>query len=131
MFEDEAEEDPPPPVFFREGEEAPPAPLASFPPAVVVPADEFPLEPPPPPDPELVVVVVEEVAGTEGLGAASYKIVECSNDRRSNILTLPSAPTEAKISRWAGDHATSYTSRSCAINCVTGTPVEMSQTVQV
>lgn len=63
--------------------------------------------------------------------AASYRIVECSSARRSNMRTEPSAPTEAKTSRVAGDQATSYTSRSCAMSCVIGTDVEMSQTVQV
>ena len=47
------------------------------------------------------------------------------------MRTDPSAPTEAKTSRDEGDHATSYTSRSCAISCVIGTDVEMSHTVQV
>jgi hypothetical protein len=58
-------------------------------------------------------------------------MVECSRERRSNIRTEPSAPTEAKTSRDCGDQATSYTSRSWAMSWVTGMPVEMSQTVQV
>lgn len=51
-----------------------------------------------------------------GGAVASYKMVECSSDRRSNMRTEPSAPTEAKTSREAGDQATSYTSRSCAMS---------------
>lgn len=84
-------------------------------------------------DDEVLEGLGEEVVPFfEGAGpVASYRIVECSSERRSNMRTEPSAPTEAKTSREEGDQATSYTSRSCAISWVTGTPVEMSQTVQV
>lgn len=53
-------------------------------------------------EPPLCFEEDEEIAG-----AASYRIVECSSDRKSNIRTLPSAPTEAKISGDCGDHSTS------------------------
>lgn len=62
---------------------------------------------------------------------ASYRIVECSNERRSNNRKLPSAPTEVNTSVELGSHATSYTSRSCAISWVTAVEVLMSHTVQV
>ena len=61
----------------------------------------------------------------------SYKIVECSRLRRSKARKLPSAPTETKMSVEPGNHATSYTSRSCAISCVIAWEVSMFQTVHV
>jgi hypothetical protein len=74
----------------------------------------------------------EAVGGGTFLGAGvSYRIVECSKLRRSKARRLPSAPTETKISVDPGNHATSYTSRSCAINCVMAVAVSMFQTVQV
>lgn len=67
---------------------------------------------------------------TFGLGA-SYRMVECSRLRRSKERRLPSAPTETKLSMDPGTQATSKTSRSCAISCVTALLAEMSQTVHV
>lgn len=58
-------------------------------------------------------------------------MVECSSDRRSNARSEPSAPTETNASIDPGTQATSYTSRSCAISCVTAAEVEMSHTVHV
>lgn len=76
--------------------------------------------------------VGEAVGGGTFLGAGvSYKIVECSKLRRSKARRLPSAPTETNISVDPGSHATSYTSRSCAISCVMAVAVSMFQTVQV
>jgi hypothetical protein len=70
--------------------------------------------------------------GITDLGAGvSYKIVECSRLRRSKARKLPSAPTETKMSVDPGNHATSYTSRSCAISCVIAWEVSMFQTVHV
>jgi len=57
-----------------------------------------PLAPAPPP----ALLLLDD-----GAGPASYRIVECSSERRSNMRTLPSAPTDAKMSREAGDQATS------------------------
>lgn len=49
----------------------------------------------------------EEEVEAELAELASYRIVECSSDRRSNNRTEPSAPTEVKTSREEGDQATS------------------------
>jgi hypothetical protein len=65
------------------------------------------------------------------LEGVSYKIVECSRLRRSNARREPSAPTDTKESTEPGAQATSYTSRSCAMSCVTAVEAERSQTVQV
>ena len=65
------------------------------------------------------------------LEGVSYRIVECSRLRRSNARRDPSAPTETKESTDPGAHATSYTSRSCAMSCVTAVEAERSQTVHV
>ena len=61
----------------------------------------------------------------------SYKMVECSSERKSNARNDPSAPTETNISVESGSHATSYTSRSCAMSCVMAVDVSRFQTVQV
>ena len=58
-------------------------------------------------------------------------MVECSRLRRSNARRLPSAPTETKMSVEPGSHATSYTSRSCAMSCVIALCVSMFHTVHV
>lgn len=68
-----------------------------------------------------VIGRAEEVGEDDGGGAffgvgVSYKMVECSNERRSKARKEPSAPTDTKISVEVGSHATSYTSRSCAIS---------------
>ena len=79
------------------------------------------------------VVVEGEAEGGRGfLGAGvSYRIVEWSRARRSKARRLPSAPTETKISVEPGNHATSYTSRSCAMSCVMAVEVSIFQTVHV
>ncbi len=67
-----------------------------------------------------------------GLGAGvSYRIIECSSERRSNARSERSAPTETKMSTEPGSHATSYTSRSCAMSWVTASYVSRFQTVHV
>lgn len=66
-----------------------------------------------------------------GVGGVSYRIVECSRLRRSNARRLPSAPTETNESVDPGAQATSYTSRSCAMSCVTALLEDMSHTVHV
>lgn len=58
-------------------------------------------------------------------------IVLCSSDRRSNILTLPSAPQETKTSTLLAQKRTSKTSLSWAISCVLAVRVGISQIVQV
>jgi hypothetical protein len=58
-------------------------------------------------------------------------MVECSSERRSNARSDPSAPTLTNASVLCGTQATSYTSRSCAINWVTAVLEDISQTVQV
>ncbi len=74
----------------------------------------------------------EMAAAEAGLDVGvSYKIVECSRERRSNARRDPSAPTETKMSVDDGSHATSYTSRSCAMSWVTALAVSMFHTVHV
>ena len=74
----------------------------------------------------------DAVGGGRFFGAGvSYRIVECSRLRRSNARSEPSAPTETKMSVDPGSHATSYTSRSCAISCVMAVEVSMFHTVHV
>ena len=58
-------------------------------------------------------------------------MVECSRLRRSNARSEPSAPTETKMSVDPGSHATSYTSRSCAMSCVIAVDVSIFHTVHV
>ena len=58
-------------------------------------------------------------------------MVLCSRLRRSNARREPSAPTETNISVEPGSQATSYTSRSCAISCVTAVDVSRFHTVHV
>ena len=74
----------------------------------------------------------DAVGGGRFFGAGvSYRIVECSRLRRSNARSEPSAPTETKMSVDPGSHATSYTSRSCAMSCVMAVEVSMFHTVHV
>jgi hypothetical protein len=61
----------------------------------------------------------------------SYIIVLCSRLRRSNILTLPSAPQLTKTSTLLAQNRTSKTSLSCAINCVFAVNVGISHIVHV
>lgn len=58
-------------------------------------------------------------------------MVECSRLRKSKARKLPSAPTETKMSVEPGSHATSYTSRSCAMSWVMAEAVSMFHTVHV
>ena len=58
-------------------------------------------------------------------------IVECSSARKSNMRTLPSAPTLANTSTLPAMNATSKTSLSCAMSCVLACCVVISQTVHV
>lgn len=58
-------------------------------------------------------------------------IVECSRLRKSNILTLPSAPQLTKTSTLFEQNLTSKTSLSWAINWVFAVNVGISQIVQV
>jgi hypothetical protein len=53
--------------------------------------------------------MVEEVVElVEFFGAGvSYRMVECSSERRSKARSEPSAPTETKISLLPGSQATS------------------------
>lgn len=69
--------------------------------------------------------------GTFFGAGVSYRIVECSRLRRSNARRLPSAPTDTKMSVDPGSHATSYTSRSCAMSCVMAVWVSIFHTVHV
>lgn len=74
----------------------------------------------------------EEDGAGAFLGAGvSYKMVECSSERRSKARNEPSAPTDTKMSVEPGSHATSYTSRSWAISCVIAVDVSMFHTVHV
>src|SRR3989338_6073890 len=60
----------------------------------------------------------------------SYRMVECSRLRGSNMRTEPSFPTDAKsIER--GANAMSNTSLSCAMSCVALASCWMSQMVHV
>lgn len=58
-------------------------------------------------------------------------IVLCSKLLRSNIRTLPSAPQLTNTSTLLAQNRTSYTSLSCAINCVLAVNVGMSHIVHV
>lgn len=58
-------------------------------------------------------------------------MVLCSKLRRSNILTLPSAPQLTKTSTLLAQNRTSKTSLSCAISCVLAVNVGMSHIVHV
>jgi len=58
-------------------------------------------------------------------------MVLCSKLRKSNILTLPSAPQLTNTSTLLAQNRTSKTSLSCAINCVFAVNVGMSQMVHV
>lgn len=58
-------------------------------------------------------------------------MVLCSKLRRSNILTLPSAPQLTKTSTLFAQNLTSKTSLSCAINWVFAVNVGMSHIVHV
>ena len=69
--------------------------------------------------------------GTFFGAGVSYRIVECSSERRSNARSEPSAPTDTKMSVDPGSHATSYTSRSCAMSCVIADEVSIFHTVHV
>ena len=68
--------------------------------------------------PDVDLGVCGDDEADDGGAEASKRMVECSSERTSNMRTDPSAPTEANTSRDDGDHATSYTSRSCAMSCV-------------
>jgi len=58
-------------------------------------------------------------------------MVLCSRLRKSNILTLPSAPQDTNTSTLLAQKRTSYTSLSWAISCVLAVRVGMSQMVHV
>jgi len=58
-------------------------------------------------------------------------IVLCSNDLRSNMRTLPSAPQETKTSTLLAQKRTSKTSLSWAMSCVFAVRVGISHIVQV
>lgn len=58
-------------------------------------------------------------------------MVLCSKLRKSNILTLPSAPQLTNTSVLFAQNRTSKTSLSCAINCVFAVSVGISQMVHV
>lgn len=58
-------------------------------------------------------------------------MVECSRLRRSNILTLPSAPQLTNTSTLPAQKRTSNTSLSWAMSCVLAVRVGMSQIVHV
>lgn len=64
--------------------------------------------------------VGEDAAGFGVLldGADSYRMVEWARLLKSNSLTEPSEPTEAKLSTELAVKVTSNTSLSWAINCV-------------
>ena len=64
-------------------------------------------------------------------GGVSQRMVLCSRLRRSNARSELSTPTDMKMTVELGNHATSYTSRSCAMNCVTAIDVSRFQTVHV
>lgn len=81
--------------------------------------------------PEVAVVFGVAEGFFPACEGVSYKMVECSRERRSNARSDPSAPTETKASIEPGTHATSYTSRSCAMSWVTAAEVEISHTVHV
>ena len=63
-------------------------------------------------------------------GGVSWRMMLCSRLRRSNARSELSTPTDMKMTVEFGNHATSYTSRSCALYCVT-IDVSRFQTVHV
>jgi hypothetical protein len=58
-------------------------------------------------------------------------MVLCSRLHRSNARSELSTPTDTKMTVELGNHATSYTSRSCAMNCVTAIDMSRFQSVHV